>query len=110
MATKTYAEMLDAVLQFVNSKGGQHLTSKQIAAHFSVGSSCIGRYLTELSRDGFIQATGSTHVRVYSKVMPSTETAPVEAAQPKGVLKIDRHRRALYAELAAARAAIPSIG
>jgi hypothetical protein len=108
---KLNPKLLSDIADFINSKNGAHLLRSQIVQHFQMSEESAKRYCRELEKLKLILVHGGIHARSYSKIMP----ADLEITQPSRVytcapLAIDKQRRELYEQLAAARQAIPSRG
>lgn len=112
MTTKLSPKNLTAISDFINSKNGEHVNSLQSQSHSNFSSDYTARHLRELVNLNLIAECGSKRVRTYSKIKDESEPDEPQRshAYTAPALKVDRHRKELYAQLEAARNSIRSIG
>lgn len=97
------------IADYINAKAGGHVQAHEIAAHFKLATERCTRHLGELALANLIAIKGSQRVRSYCMVPKPKPLDEWKAASTKP-LTVDKHRRELYARLAADRENIRSIG
>lgn len=105
-------ELLTEITEYVNSKEGVHLSALDIAQHFNISTDSTNRHLRDLVELKLIHMTTGRRPRSYSKMMPKKDETVPERSRvfTCAPLKVDNRRRELYAEIAASRQSMPSIG
>jgi hypothetical protein len=109
---KLNPELLTEITEYINAQDGAHLSGLDIAQHFNVSSEVTNRHLHDLVELKLIHMSTGRRPRSYSKIMPKkdeivTGIGRVFTCSP---LKVDNRRQELYAEIAADRQSMRSIG
>jgi hypothetical protein len=98
---------------WLRSMGGEVVVVASIARKFKVGDASILALLNELAATGKVRRSNAKRgVGFYipTEAMLNAERRNAEEVKPRPELKVDKHRRDLYAQLDAARSQIKSIG
>lgn len=108
------AEQTGEIVQLLADNAGKFYNITEMAKRFKVNRSAMGLALASLAHSGRIRASMATN-RAQAYYMPTQAQLEAEARMSTKFvsnrpLKVDRHRQELYAELAAAREKIQSIG
>jgi len=106
----SYEEM---ILAWLRSKNGEVTLVTALAKKFQVGESSLMTMLNELAACGKVRRSSAKRMLGYyvpTEAMLNAERKASEEAPERRVLTVDKHRRELYARLAAARSSIRSIG
>jgi len=101
------------ILAWLRSRSGDVVVVSQIAKKFKVGQAGMFSMLQEMEKSGRVRrsnAKRATGFYIPSQAQLNAEQRALEVAKVDRPLKIDKHRTELYAQLAAARGAIKSIG
>ena len=103
----------EQVLSWLRSKSGDVVLIGALTKKYGVGQAAMLTMLNELVIAGKVRR--STAKRTLGFYIPSEGMLQAErnvssSILDRGVLKVDKARRELYAQLQAARDAIPSIG
>lgn len=94
------------VIDYLDSRNGKPITITPLASRFKVSVATIRPMLETAMRDGTIQRVGMGYLIPQTKAPAGVIVAQFNTRP----LKIDRRRAELYAELAASRAGLKSIG
>jgi hypothetical protein len=103
----------DKIMLWLRSMGGEVVVVASIARKFKVGDASILALLNELAATGKVRRSNAKRgVGFYipTEAMLNAERRNAEEVKPRPELKVDKHRRDLYAQLDAARSQIKSIG
>lgn len=105
----------DQIMAWMRTKGGEVVVVSALAKKFKVGDSAMLTLLNEMATSGKIRRAPQRNNRVMAFYVPTegqlnAERRMAEEVRAIAPLKVDKHRRELYAQLAAARLSIPSIG
>lgn len=103
----------DKIMAWLRSMGGEVVVIAAIARKFKVGDASVLTLLNELAASGKVRRSNAKRgVGFYipTEAMLNAERRHAEEVKPPPPLKVDKHRRELYAQLAEARASIRSIG
>lgn len=105
-------EAEEAIVQYLKSKKGARLCCQQIAKHCGLTMAACSRLLMALSNKYRILISTHKRDRTYFVACSDPVASPSPEHTPANTppLKVDKNRIELYRELAAARAAIKSIG
>lgn len=108
------AEQTGEIVQLLSDNAGKFYNITEMAKRFKVNRSAMGLVLASLAQSGRIRASMATN-RAQAYYVPTQAQLEAEARMSTKFvsnrpLKVDRHRQELYAELAAAREKIQSIG
>lgn len=105
-------EMSAAIIKSLTERNGECRAVQSFASSFGVTQTKVGLLLADMEKRGLVsKMNGARNASYYIKTAAQVEreaavNKPKDAPKP---LKIDKHRSELYAELARARAAIPSL-
>lgn len=105
----------EQILAWMRSKGGEVVLVSALAKKFRVGGAAISALMHDLANSGKIRHAPQRNNRAMGFYIPSeaqlnAERRMAEEAKVVPPLKVDNHRRELYARLQAARDSIRSIG
>lgn len=109
---KLNPELLTEITEHINAQDGAHLSGLDIAQHFNIPTDTANRHLRDLVELKLIHMSTGRRPRSYSKMMPKKDeiALPVSRVFAAPELKVDNRRRELYAEIAADRQSMRSIG
>lgn len=112
MAKHSLIERGNEIVEHLKANLGKNFHCRDFVEKFGWKSSPTSRLLIGLAREGRIMTVLTSSDREYWIPDPTTaaSAAPSHTAVDTKPLKVDRHRIELYRQLAADRAAIPSIG
>jgi len=108
--TKSYE---DLIIAFLRSKNGDVVLVTSLAQRYLVGQASVVALMNELAAAGKVRRSNAKRTVGYyipTDAMLNAERRANDAHKPAPPLKIDKRRAELYAEIAASRAALPSIG
>lgn len=103
----------EQILAWMRSKGGEVVVVSSLAKKFKVGDAAMSALLNEMANSGKIRHAPQRNNRAVAFYVPSPAQLNAERRMNEEVkatppLKVDNHRRELYARLKAERDAIPS--
>lgn len=103
----------DKIMAWMRSKGGDVVLVSALAKRFAVGESSILALMNEMAASGKIRQAPHRNKRSIGFYIPTeaqinAERRMAEEVKLAAPLKVDNHRRELYARLKAERDAIPS--
>jgi len=112
---KTETSYEDKIMAWMRSKGGDVVLVSALAKRFAVGESSILALMNEMAASGKIRHAPHRNKRSIGFYIPTEAQINAERRMAQEVklaapLKVDNHRRELYARLKAERNSIRSIG